>query len=114
VRASTPEDAVLLTPRHQQTFKWYAHRAEVVNWKDTPQNAVALREWAKRFLEVYPSRLSTMRVTIRYDDLRTMRSKYGCDWIIVDRRVVGPELPLVQIYPAANQRNSTYAVYQLP
>lgn len=114
IRASTPEDAVLLTPRHQQTFKWYAHRAEVVNWKDTPQNAVALREWAKRFLEVYPARLSTMRVTIRYDDLRAMRAKYGCDWIVVDRRVVGPELPLVQIYPASNQRNSTYAVYELP
>ena len=114
IRASTPEDAVLLTPRHQQTFKWYAHRAEVVNWKDTPQNAVALREWAKRFLEVYPARLSTMRVTIRYDDLRAMRAEYGCDWIVVDRRVVGPELPLVQIYPASNQRNSTYAVYELP
>ncbi|EGF28982.1 DUF6798 domain-containing protein [Rhodopirellula baltica] len=114
IRSSTPDDAVLLTPRHQQTFKWYAHRAEVVNWKDTPQNAVALREWAKRFLEVYPARLSTMRVTIRYDDLRAMRAKYGCDWIVVDRRVVGPELPLVQIYPASNQRNSTYAVYELP
>ncbi|WP_047812419.1 DUF6798 domain-containing protein [Rhodopirellula islandica] len=114
VRASTPEDAILLTPRHQQTFKWYAHRAEVVNWKDTPQDAVALREWAKRFLEVYPNRLSTMRVTIRYDELRSMRAQYGCDWIVVDRRVVGAELPLVQIYPAANQRNSTYAVYELP
>lgn len=114
VRASTPEDAVLLTPRHQQTFKWYAHRAEVVNWKDTPQDAVALREWAKRFLEIYPARLSTMRVTIRYDELRAMRAQYGCDWIVVDRRVVGPELPLVPIYPAANQRNSTYAVYELP
>jgi hypothetical protein len=114
VRASAPEDAVLLTPRHQQTFKWYAHRAEVVNWKDTPQNAVALREWAKRFLEVYPNRLSAMRVTIRYDELRSMRAKYGCEWIVVDRRVVGPQLPLVQIYPASNQRNSTYAVYELP
>ncbi|MFG0266040.1 MAG: DUF6798 domain-containing protein [Rhodopirellula sp. JB055] len=114
IRASTPDDAVLLTPRHQQTFKWYAHRAEVVNWKDTPQNAVALREWAKRFLEVYPKRLSAMRVTIRYDELRSMRAKYGCEWIVVDRRVVGPELPLVQIYPASSQRNSTYAVYELP
>ncbi|WP_438811196.1 DUF6798 domain-containing protein [Rhodopirellula halodulae] len=114
IRASTPEDAILLTPRHQQTFKWYAHRAEVVNWKDTPQDAGSLREWAKRFLEVYPARLSTMRVTIRYDELRQLRRKYGCDWIVVDRRVVGPELPLVQIYPADDQSNSTYAVYELP
>ncbi|SMP76620.1 hypothetical protein SAMN06265222_12188 [Neorhodopirellula lusitana] len=114
VRANTDEDAVLLTPRHQQTFKWYAHRAEVVNWKDIPQDAPSLREWARRFVEIFPTELSTMRVTIRYDKLRHFRERYGVDWMIVDRRVVGPHLPLVQVYPLDNEHNHTYAVYRLP
>lgn len=114
VRANTDPNEVFLTPRHQQTFKWYAHRAEVVNWKDIPQDVLSLREWARRFVEVYPVELSTMRVTIRYDRLRHFRERYGVNWMIVDRRVVGPHLPLVQIYPNAEERNTTYAIYRLP
>lgn len=114
VRASTPDDEVFLTPRHQQTFKWYAHRAEVVNWKDVPQDVASLRRWSRRFAEVYPFRLSTMRVTIRYDELMRFRDQYGVRWMIVDRRVTGPRLPLVQVYPAKPDENRTYAVYRLP
>lgn len=114
VRANTSPDAILLTPRHQQSFKWYAHRAEVVNWKDIPQDVVSLRRWASRFVEVYPVELSTMRVTIRYDQLRRFRERYGVDWMVVDRRVVGPHLPLVQVYPLEEERNATYAIYRLP
>ncbi len=33
IREETPEDSLWLTPRYQQTFPWYALRAEVVNWK---------------------------------------------------------------------------------
>ncbi|TWT99035.1 DUF6798 domain-containing protein [Neorhodopirellula pilleata] len=114
VRANSDPDDVFLTPRHQQTFKWYAHRAEVVNWKDIPQDVLSLREWGRRFVEVYPVELSTMRVTIRYDRLRHFRKRYGVDWMIIDRRVVGPHLPLVQVYPNEDERNSTYAIYRLP
>lgn len=120
VRANTDEDAVLLTPRHQQTFKWYAHRAEVVNWKDIPQDVLSLREWSRRFVEIFPAELSTMRVTIRYDRLRHFRDRYDVDWMIVDRRVVGPHLPLVQVYPPEwdgegdGEANQTYAIYRLP
>jgi hypothetical protein len=105
---------LLLTPRHQQSFKWYAERAEVVNWKDIPQDVVTLREWARRFVEIYPVELSTMRVTIRYDRLREFRRKYNVNWMVVDRRVVGPQLPLVQVYPLGDERNATYAIYRLP
>lgn len=114
VRANSEPDEVFLTPRHQQTFKWYAHRAEVVNWKDIPQDVLSLREWARRFVTVYPVELSTMRVTIRYDQLRRFRERYRVNWMIVDRRVVGPHLPLVQVYPSAEERNTTYAIYRLP
>ncbi len=54
VKESLPPDELLLTPRNQQTFKWYAQRAEVVNWKDVPQDAESLIEWRRRFFEIFP------------------------------------------------------------
>jgi hypothetical protein len=110
-----PEGEVLLTPRHQQTFKWYAGRAEVVNWKDVPQDAASLVRWHHRFYEIFPRRLGTVRVTVRYDELRRYRETYGVDFMVVDRRVVGPSIPLVRVYPETDDAdNATYAVYRLP
>ena len=114
IRWATPEDEVFLTPRHQQTFKWYAHRAEVVNWKDVPQDAESLLEWNRRLEEIYPSRLGKGRVTIRYDQLRIYRQKYGVRFMVVDHRIAGKSLPLVRIYPVGEQSNATYSVYELP
>jgi hypothetical protein len=113
-RISSDEDEVFLTPRHQQTFKWYADRAEVVNWKDVPQDAVSLREWYRRFREVFPRRLGTLRVTIQYDQLRKLGEEYGARYLIVDRRVAGENLPLIQVYPSEFETNATFAVYRLP
>ena len=103
-----------MTPRHQQTFKWYAGRAEVVNWKDVPQDAANLREWYRRFREVFPRRLGTLRVTIQYDQLRQLGEQYGVRYLIVDRRVAGKHLPLVQVYPTEFESNESFAVYRLP
>ncbi len=47
---NTPTDAVFLTPRLAQTFRWYAERAEVVNRKDIPQDAPGIVEWWRRNL----------------------------------------------------------------
>ncbi|MCO8122084.1 hypothetical protein NHH03_10070 [Stieleria sp. TO1_6] len=114
IKLATPPEEVLLTPRHQQTFKWYAHRAEVVNWKDVPQDAASLIEWERRFEEIYPARLGKVRVTIQYSKLREFRTQYGVRLMVVDNRVTGDHLPLVKLYPTAGQRNATYSVYELP
>lgn len=110
-----PADEVFITPRHQQTFKWFAQRGEVVNWKDVPQDAASLVRWYNRFFDVYPRRLGTVRVTVRYDQLREMRARYGADFMVVDRRIVGDTLPLVKVYPDdLSTNNETYAIYRLP
>jgi hypothetical protein len=113
-QAATDQDAVFLTPRHQQTFKWYAERAEVVNWKDVPQDAVNLKEWYRRFFKIFPRRLGTVRTTIQYDRLLEYRQRYSVPFMIVDRRVVGTNLPLVKVYPTSWEQNGTFAVYALP
>ncbi|TVQ02173.1 MAG: hypothetical protein EA381_03475 [Planctomycetaceae bacterium] len=118
VRQALPPDEVLITPRHQQTFKWYAQRSEVVNWKDVPQDADSMLAWQRRFFDIFPQRLGTMRATIRYADLRRFGDEYGARFMLVDRRIVGPSLPLVQVYPppasGAPGTLTTYAVYRLP
>jgi hypothetical protein len=113
-KQSSEPDEVFLTPRHQQTFKWYAERGEVVNWKDVPQDATSLLEWDHRFQEIFPQRLGHIRVTIQYADLRAYRRRYGVRWMIVDRRVCGDNLPLVRLYPSESEANKTFAVYELP
>lgn len=113
-KQSTPNDEVFLTPRHQQTFKWYAERAEVVNWKDVPQDAKSLFQWSKRFSEIFPDRLGNTRVTIGYRALRQYRKRFGVRFMIVDRRVVGQNLPLVRVYPLSSHENRSYAIYELP
>jgi len=110
-----PSDAIFITPRHQQTFKWFAQRAEVVNWKDVPQDANSLVQWYNRFFDIYPRRLGTVRVTIRYNELGRFRQQYGARMMVVDRRIVGDSLPLVKVYPNEyGTTNDTYAIYRLP
>ena len=48
-----PKDARFFTRRTSSTFKWYAGRAEVVNWKEIPQDARSIVEWWDRLQTVY-------------------------------------------------------------
>lgn len=119
VRVAMPRDEIFLTPRHQQTFKWYSSRAEVANWKDVPQDAKSLLEWRDRFDDIFPKRtgvisLNSVRVPISYAKLRAYRQRYGVRFMIVDNRVATKRLPLVKIYPVNGQQNETYSVYELP
>lgn len=114
VQDNTPPEAVFLSPRHQQTFKWFAQRAEVVNWKDVPQDAPSLIEWKRRMAEIFPRRLGGTRVTIRYDQLRKFREQYKTEYMIVDRRLIPGNLPLVMIYPDTVEENETFRIYRLP
>ncbi|MEM8736458.1 MAG: DUF6798 domain-containing protein [Planctomycetota bacterium] len=56
IRRETPTDSLWLTPRYQQSFKWYANRAEVVCWKDVPQDNASVLEWFTRIQILEPKR----------------------------------------------------------
>lgn len=113
-RESTPEDATFITPRHQQTFKWYAHRSEVVNWKDVPQDANSLIEWAKRFNRIFPQINSRRHPPLNIEELREIANTYGVEYIIIDRRVINKTLPLPQAYPANKSEDSVFVAYAFP
>ena len=119
-KASTPSDEVFITPRHQQTFKWYAERAEVVNWKDIPQDVDSIVKWRRRFVSVFPSKLGEDRQTMLYSDLKRLRREFGLRFIVIDHQISGRALPLVNVFKASFQKNSfdknwlSHSVYRLP
>lgn len=113
-REQTPEGTVFVTPRHQQTFKWYAARPEVVNWKDVPQDAASLIEWARRFNRVFPQVLGRALPDLDPESLAGFRRDYDARYLIIDRRIAPPPASLVRVYPTTPSENKTYAIYAIP
>ena len=116
IQRNTPVDAVFITPNDQQTFKWYAQRHEVVNWKDIPQSGEATLEWKRRIdslyriQRLYPSGL--MAISNAQDFMRT----FGADYLLVEQMAVDAApspLPFKQVYPEQAGKKSTYVVFQL-
>ena len=49
--ANTAKNALILTPVQESwAFKWYAHRAEFVSFKDCPQDGPGILEWNNRLV----------------------------------------------------------------
>jgi hypothetical protein len=108
VQDYTPASALVLTPSRCQTFKWYAERPELVNWKDMPQDAVSLTEWQDRLQAVAATGLfDRTRITdeSRLDELAL---KYGVELIVTPRR----QVPL-SLFPLVF-RNDAFEVYRVP
>jgi hypothetical protein len=109
VTDNTPRDALFLTPRMAQTFKWRTGRSEFVTRKDIPQDASSLVEWFARLRrahyyhsagEWYPYRSLAHGGTGRIEQLA---KEYRVDYVVTDaRRSLG--LPVVY-------RNEEYVVY---
>ncbi|XZE56804.1 DUF6798 domain-containing protein [Planctomycetaceae bacterium SH139] len=114
IRQETSEDAVFITPRAQHTFRWYARRAEVVNWKDVPQDVPSLLDWARRINRIFPISLRRRHTPLEYDVLASLAADYDAKYILVDLRVVTVEPPLPRLYPERLEADTTYALYRLP
>ncbi len=114
VRENTPSDARFLTPRAQQTFKWYAERPEVICWKDVPQDAAALVEWRRRFEDVYGP--IGWRGLTAYSDaqLLELARKYDAHYIVIDRTRATRRPRLERVYPESSFDNLYYEVYRVP
>jgi hypothetical protein len=115
IEQETPRSARFLTPRRQQTFKWYAQRPEVVNWKDVPQDAAGLVRWKQAMDEIYS------RATFEFDlaahsneQLLALAHKYQANYIVLDRTRAVRNLPWLRVYPPLRGERSAYEVYVVP
>ena len=108
----TPPDARFLTPRAATTFKWYAGRGEVVNWKEAPQDAVGLKAWWDRIQDVYatgnppPLDYYASLADAGAPKLQELAKTYDVDYLVT--QVSLPTLPLRIEY-----KNGSYVVYKI-
>jgi len=113
---NTDTNAKFLTPRAQQTFKWYAQRSEVCSWKDVPQNAVGIVEWWRTLHEIYPGQVIRNGLAMHGEGrLVELAHKYDADYIVTDRHMNPRALVLPRVYPTSlSEPNRSYEVYRVP
>ncbi|MDC0934674.1 hypothetical protein OAS39_00200 [Pirellulales bacterium] len=110
VRQNAPPDALFLVPWKGQSFKWYAHRADVVNRKDIPQDANGVIEWARRRDLAFPARMDgKLRMQLSFkkrsaDALRQIARQVGATHVLSADTSL--RLPIVY-------QNDHYAVYEI-
>jgi hypothetical protein len=105
-REATPRDARFLTPRMGQTFHWRAQRADVVNWKDIPQDAPSIVRWSQAVRDIFllddgPEVPLCDQAT---DDVLDLAEAYEAGFVIT---YADPPLDLPRVYA-----NATYALYR--
>ena len=105
-------NALFLTDRLAQTFKWYSGRPEVANWKEIPQDARGIVEWWQRMCNLHavrgavPDEFWYRSLAEQGEErLRRLGKQYGAQYAVTFAR---PALPLPMVY-----RNRVYAVYRL-
>ena len=121
IRNQTDPHAAFLTPRGQQTFLWFAERAEVVNWKNCPQDAESVVAWLKRFEDVFPNPDGEPIMygpTIdpqlpREERLAQLGHKYHAQYVVIDHTEQSPPA-LPRVYPTGDEFNLSFSVYRLP
>ena len=113
IREHTPRDAQFLTPRYQQTFKWYAERAEIFSFKDIPQDAEGIVEWWRRERRIFPGDQDALG-DLSDTELLELCQAYGADYIVVDRSRTPRRLGLPRVYPNPDDVPSLYEVYRVP
>ncbi len=113
IRGNTPADSLWLTPRHQQTFKWFAERAEAVNGKDVPQDAAAVVEWQDRREALFPPETGAIGLTgLGEQRLVELARRYGAEFILVDEFLGGRRLALPAVYPT-DDTPTAFRVYRV-
>jgi len=124
IRENTPDDAVFITPDAQQTFKWYAQRAEVVCWKDVPQDAANVVRWNERVQALSLPQRASLAGLLSYTDqqLIELADKYNANFLVVMQMQVDlaneeSKFPddgrILQVYPVDSNEKSTYAVFKI-
>jgi uncharacterized protein DUF6798 len=110
-RDNTPINSMFLVPKRGQTFQWHAHRPDVVNWKDIPQDAEGIVAWRDRYADTFypnwfaertPTRSLASQGTRR---VTTLAERYHASHVITANY---PPLQLPVVYI-----NNTYTIYRM-
>lgn len=114
IRENSPTDSLWLTPKYQQSFKWHAQRAEVVCWKDVPQDNASIIEWYFRIERCAPPRDSRGYLRGWKDsEVLELQKQYEFDWILVDRTIQDAPLQKFEFMYPVDIQNPSFAVFRV-
>lgn len=114
IAVSTNADELFLTPYNNQTFKWYAGRAELVARKDCPQDAAGIVEWLKRLHEHKVSTHNWPPASQKLENLMLIAKKYGCGYVLIDNFRTSPFPESNLVYPLGLENNRSFSVVAVP
>lgn len=107
INQNTPADSLFLTPIESDSFKWFAQRAEWVNFKDCPQDAAGIVEWNGRLKWIDRwSKAAFEDERYSNKELKDLRQKTNAEFAMVRTRVPY-EADLIY-------SNKTFNVFRLP
>ncbi len=113
IRDNTPSDSLWLTPKYQQTFKWHAARAEVVCWKDIPQDNASVLAWYERIQRCDPPRDKAGKIRDwKTEELLALSDEYGFEWVLLDRAFQADPPRLEIVYPI-DIENRSFAICRI-
>ena len=114
LKKNTSTNARLLTPRGQQTLKWYAFRGEITNWKDVPQDAAEVVKWYRRQQHIFPRDAKRHGLVFWPDSVLVgMMRLYEADFLLLDRSKSKRELDgdfFEKVHPLNG--HSTFELYR--
>jgi uncharacterized protein DUF6798 len=138
IKEHTDPSDRFFTPRMAGTLRWYADRAEVVSWKDIPQDSAGIVEWWKRIFDIHtlakdnpawsdhtldvptlakqnsPKFVDSL-AQLGPDRLNELAKKYDAQYAIVQ---LAPEIPLLSARPVwpdtPMSPSGSFAIYRLP
>ncbi len=109
IAENTEEDAVFLVPKRDESFKWYAKRANVSTWKEMPQDAASMVRWYDTMNDCYAlnlpeeeklkineklAPLSLILLTKSRGELIALQDKYRFTYILSEQKPA-LDLPIV-------------------
>lgn len=113
-RKNSPTDSLWFTPEHQQTFKWYAGRAEVVCWKDVPQDNASVRKWYERLILCrQPRNSKDERTEWTSEQILALSRRYGFRWVLVDRATQKNPLHNLELMYPIKTENKSFAIFRV-
>jgi len=87
IREQTPRGAILQAMNEDFAIKWYAERAEFVNYKDCPQDAPGIFEWHRRLTQLDQEWRTPAMADSRVSpaELEELHRLTGIDYLICSR-----------------------------
>lgn len=104
----TALDSLFLTPLYSQTFRWYAQRAELANWKDIPQDAQSIVKWADTIDRIRRSGLYSPGSVVDQDRLKGLFREFGVNYLVTIKELGNQHIALPLAY-----QNASYCVYRV-